>query len=246
MAILQAPLTLTRAAVLVLGAAVMAQAGPGSVPGHGFPGAGTRGAAPGAARGYARTGYGPASRGVYGGYRGGAGLPVRALPAGCATYRFGGSPWFFGGGIWYRPWGFGYGAFYPPVGLALAMLPLGYLTYYYSGVPYYWYNDVYYVDAPSGGYLVADPPMSAPAAPPPREAASPASAPADALLIIPKEGQNEQKMMADRQNAQRYAMDESGFDPARSDPNDPGTPRARRAYFRAMKSYLEERGYSVK
>ena len=90
------------------------------------------------------------------------------------------------------------------------------------------------------------PQSPAPAAPAPSGTASPNNAPADALLIIPKEGQNEQKMQADRQNAQRYAAEESGFDPAHSDASDPGTPRARRAYFRAMKSYLEERGYSVK
>jgi hypothetical protein len=249
------PHTLTRFATLALVAATVAQAGPGGL--HGASGAGFHGASMaemrgGASVGAVRGGYGPVSRGIYGGFRGGPGRSLRVLPMGCVSYRYGGSPWFYGGGIWYRPWGLGYAAFYPPVGLALAMLPFGYLTYYYGGIPYYWYQDVYYVDAPSGGYQVAAPPagdpypQAAPPPPAPSGAASPNNAPSDALLIIPKEGQNEQKMMADRQNAQRYAMDESGFDPARSDPNDPGTPRARRAYFRAMKSYLEERGYSVK
>jgi hypothetical protein len=65
-------------------------------------------------------------------------------------------------------------------------------------------------------------------------------------MIIPKEGQKEDKMVADRQQARRYAMDKSGYDPQRSDPSDPGTPRARQAYLKALKSYLEDRGYSVK
>lgn len=43
----------------------------------------------------------------------------------------------------------------------------------------------------------------------------------------------------------RFAENRAGYDPARSDPNDPGTPRARQSYLRALKSYLEERGYSV-
>jgi len=243
-------ITLTFGATLALMTAPVAQAGPGGL--HGA----THGAA---IRGFAPGGHGPVGRGIYGGYRGGAGVSLRVLPGGYASYRFGGSPWYFGGGVWYRPWGRGYAPFYPPVGLCLSVLPFGYMTYSYGGIPYYWYQDVYYVDAPSGGYMVANPPVnespypqpapapSMPSAPPPPPpAASPSSAPADALLIIPKEGQNEQKMVADRQEAQRYAMEESGFDPARSDPNDPGTPRARRAYFRAMKAYLEERGYSVK
>ena len=216
--------------------------------------------APVGVRGSMRVGGGPVVRGVYGGYRGLGGGMVRALPGGYATYRFGGSPWYYGGGIWYRPWGGRFAAFYPPVGLCLGALPFGYMTYYYSGMPYYYYQDVYYTDAPTGGYMVAEPPagaetyrQAAPApqspaasAPAPAGAASPNNAPADALLIIPKEGQNEQKMQTDRQNAQRYAVEESGFDPATGDASDPGTPRARRAYFRAMKSYLEERGYSVK
>jgi hypothetical protein len=46
--------------------------------------------------------------------------------------------------------------------------------------------------------------------------------------------------------AERFAQNQSRYDPARSDPADPGTPRARQSYLRAMKSYLETRGYSVK
>ena len=246
-------LTLARCTGLALAGLTAAQA---SVPWFGHAGR----AVPVGVRGGFRGG--PVVHGFYGGYRGFGGGMVRVLPGGCATYRFGGSPWYFGGGIWYRPWGAGFAAFYPPVGLCLAALPFGYLTYYYGGVPYYYYQDVYYTDAPTGGYMVAEPPAGAEAprlaapppqgaalsapAPAPSAAASPNNAPADALLIIPKEGQNEQKMQTDRQNAQRYAMEESGFDPAHSDAADPGTPRARRAYFRAMKSDLEERGYSVK
>ncbi len=172
--------------------------------------------------------------------------PVRILPRGYLTYTFGGSPWYMHNGYWYRPWRGAYVGCYPPIGLCLPLLPFGYSTVWFGGTRYYAYEDVYYVDAPAGGYTVVDPPAEreAPRAQP--RPGSPDAAALDALLIVPKEGQSEEKMKADRDAAQRYAMDESRYDPARSDPADPGTPRARRAYLKAMRAYLEERGYSVK
>jgi hypothetical protein len=198
------------------------------------------------------------SRGGYrgsswGGYRSGGGyystrVRVSSLPRGYATYQYRGSDWYFGAGHWYRPWRGAYLSYYPPVGLCLPLLPLGYLTYTYGGAPYYWYEDVYYTSAPSGGYMVVDPPaeLEAPRRPSQPIPGSTDAAALDALLIIPKAGQTEERMLADRQAAQRYAMEQSRYDPARSDPSDPGTPRARQAYQRALRSYLEERGYSVK
>ena len=202
---------------------------------------------------------GGSSRGGYrgpvwsGGVRSGgvhvyAGGMVRVPPGGYMTSRYRGDSWYFGGGHWYRPWRGGYAAFYPPVGLCLSALPFGYATYVYRDIPYYYYEDIYYTAAPAGGYMVVDPPPEReerrPSPPPPSSSRQDPAA--DALLIIPKEGQKEVAMIADRQKAQRFAVAESGYDPTYSDPSDPGTPRARRAYLRAMKSYLEERGYSVK
>jgi hypothetical protein len=235
--------TFARIAILILAGSGLVQAG---VPLGSF-GIHAGGALRGGFRGGFHGGFrgaGPVRLGIYGGIRGGG--MVRALPMGCVSYRFGGAPWFYGGGIWYRPWGLGYAPFYPPVGLCLAALPFGYMTYYYSGVPYYYYQDVYYTDAPSGGYMVTEPPVAEPEYAQPSRPAPASDPAADALLIIPKQGQDEKKMQADRQNAKAYAVDESGYDPARADASDPGTPRARRAYLRAMKAYLEERGYSVK
>jgi hypothetical protein len=65
-------------------------------------------------------------------------------------------------------------------------------------------------------------------------------------VIIPRNGQTEAKILADRQAAQRFASNQAGYDPAHSDPADPGTPRARQSYLRAMKGYLENQGYTVK
>jgi hypothetical protein len=107
--------------------------------------------------------------------------------------------------------------------------------------PAYWANGSYYTGAPGGsGFAVAAPP------PGQSPAGSPDDAALDALVIIPGNGQNEEKMIADRREARVFAMGRSGFDPARGDPADPGTARARQSHLRAMKSFLEGRGCSVK
>jgi hypothetical protein len=184
--------------------------------------------------------------GWYGGPRWGwgPGFFVPGLPLGCLTLSFGGAAWYYGGGYWYRPYGVGYVVDLPPAGIVIPALPYGYTTFVYGGVSYYCADDVYYTAAP-GGYVVTAPPPGRENLPGPQPG-SPDAAALDALVIIPKQGQSEDRILADRREAQRYAAAQSRYDPARSDPTDPGTPRARQSYLRAMKSYLERRGYSVK
>lgn len=185
----------------------------------------------------------------YGGPRWGWGvgfyLPV--LPLGCVSIAFGGGYWYYGGGYWYQPSGAGFVVAYPPPGIMVTALPPGCVPFTYGGVTYYTANSVYYTAAPGGsGYIVSQ-------APP--EQAVPVNQPApgtpdaealDALVVIPHNGQDEAKALADRRDAQRYAMNHTGYDPARSDASDPGTPRARQAYLKSLKSYLEARGYTVR
>ena len=199
-------------------------------------------------------------------WRGGWGWGPRyvypGLPRGYVSFTFGGAPWYYCGGFWYRPWGASFIVDAPPIGLVIPFLPLGCSTLVYGGATYYTLDDTYYTAAPSGpGYVVAAPPPDQPlvAQPPPAQppAAQPAPAPPqpapgsadalalDALVIFPKNGQSEEKMLQDRRDAMRFASAQTGYDPARSDPNDPGTPRARQDYLRSMKAYLEQRGYSV-
>ncbi|HLO65665.1 MAG TPA: DUF6515 family protein [Holophaga sp.] len=172
------------------------------------------------------------------------GSSYRSLPGGYHTYHYGGRPWYFHGGHWYRPWRGAYLGWYPPVGIWLDVLPIGYTTLWWGPVRYYVYENVYYRDSPDGGYITADPPEgregTTESRPPSQDQAA-----LDALLITPKEGQSAERMRADRADAQRYALRKSGYDPAYADPSDPGTPRARRAYLRAMREYLETRGYDV-
>ncbi|BDU76864.1 DUF6515 family protein [Mesoterricola sediminis] len=172
------------------------------------------------------------------------GAPYRVLPRGYATYYWGGHPYYYASGIWYRPWRGAYLGWYPPIGICLDVLPPGYSTFWWGSDRYYVYENVYYRDAPAGGYMVAEPPEGRERAAEPRTP-TPDEAALDALLITPKEGQSVERMKADRADAKRYALRKSGFDPAYSDPGDPGTPRARRAYLRALREYLETRGYEV-
>jgi hypothetical protein len=201
------------------------------------------------------SGFYPGFRGGYG-YRGGFyGRPLQGgprwgwgpgwfvprLPLGCLTLSFGGAAWYYGGGFWYQPSGAGFVVAIPPVGLLVPVLPPDCSTVVLGGVTYFCANDVYYTAAaPGPGYVVAAPP---PGQPPP---GSPDAAALDALVIIPRNGQDEPRILADRQDAQRFASNQAGYDPARADPTDPGTPRARQRYLRVMKSYLEDRGYTVK
>lgn len=216
--------------------------------GWGFHGGGGGFRGGGYGGGFRGAGYG---RGFYGGGYGGRGWfggNLRGLPGGYSRFWYGGSPYYCAGGFWYRPWNDWYLGCYPPVGLWMDTLPLGYDQFWDDGVHYYENQDVYYTDAPSGGYAVADPPegheaSTHPAKPMP---GSPDALALDALLIVPEKGQGAAKMKADRDNAQLYAETRSGYDPAYSDPEDPGTPRARRAYLKAMRTYLSDRGYAVK
>jgi hypothetical protein len=172
--------------------------------------------------------------------------PMTGAPRGYVPHGYRGAPWHYGGGYGYRPWGGGFGFGYPSIGFYLPLLPMGYMTVWFGGVPYYWSEGVYYTEAPYGGYVVADPPAREEAQKSPQSTDGGADPSLGTLLIIPKEGQDEERMVADRRDAQRYASEKSGYDPAHSDSSDPGTPRARKAYLRAVKLYLEDRGYSVK
>ena len=234
------------AALLV---AAIASAGPpgshGGGFGGGFHGGGFHGSGY-ARRGFAGGGSAPWAQRRASGYGQGnpgwIGSRVNALPGGFATYRYGGSPYYFAGGCWYRPWNGIYLGCYPPIGLYLPMLPWGCDSFWDDGICYYTYQDVYYTDTGSGGYEVVDPPpgQEPPAPGPAMDRPDP-----EPLAIVPEKGQDPARMKQDRADAQRYAIQRSGYDPAYGDPSDPGTPRARQAYLKALRSYLEGRGYSL-
>lgn len=99
--------------------------------------------------------------------RGGHPGPVYGLPHGHTVMRYGGHPYHYHRGYYYRPYPHGgYVVVRPPVGLFLAALPIGFATLMIGGAVHYSYAGVYYRPAP-GGYVVVDPPPGYVVTPPP-------------------------------------------------------------------------------
>jgi hypothetical protein len=175
-----------------------------------------------------------------------AGARVRTLPGGYRPYYYGGSRFYFSGGIWYEPGPYGFIVTRPPPGLFLTVLPPFYSTVWVGGVPYYYADNVYYQWQPSAnGYVVVDPPAGAdqPGAPP--EAPPPTSSD---FFIYPKNGQTKEQQAADQYECHSWSKSQTGFDPTQqSGGGSPADTGARRdQYQRAMTACLEARGYSVK
>ena len=171
-----------------------------------------------------------------------AGSVAHSVPATAITYTHGGASWYYHEGHWITPHGWGFRYRYPPCGLCIPFLPVGYMTFWFGGVPYYYYEGVYYIsDVNSPGYMVTVPPPLPPIPEVPSTSES-----FDALILIPLKGQSVDQMVQDRKEAQAYASERTGFDPNHLDANDPGIPRARAAYQRCVRAYLEGKGYNIK
>ena len=203
------------------------------------------GASAGLAQEHARAGRGQVldNRFNHGHYYPARGSVVRELPAGYRPYTFHGSRYYFYGGIWYAPGPGGFIVARPPIGLFLTVLPPFYTTVWFGGLPYYYANDVYYQWYPDqGGYVVVDPPPGAdqPNATPQSAPAAPA---ADNFYIYPRNGQTDQQTQNDRYECHSWAVNQTGFDPTRSQQQSTGSSAD---YRRAMVACLDARGYSAR
>jgi hypothetical protein len=166
---------------------------------------------------------------------------VSALPPGHYVAHWGRSPYYFHGGVWYRPERSHWVVIAPPIGLVVPYLPPFYTTIWAGGIPYYYANDVYYAWRPAQhGYVIVKPPAST--------AATDSQPTQDSLFIYPKNGQSDEQQAKDRYECHRWAANESGFDPTMplGGVSQDQTGDKRAAYFRAMTACLEGRGYSVK
>jgi len=174
------------------------------------------------------------------------GYSVSVLPPGHLDIGIRNGRLFFSAGVWFRPEGRRYVVVPPPPGAYLPILPPDYTTVWVGSSPYYYANGVYYATAPAGGYVVAPPPPESQVvtlSPPPVAAPAPLPASAeDGLIVYPKNGQSAAQMAADRAECTRWAVNQTGYDPARSSPGD-----ARRSDFqRAASACLEAHGYTAK
>jgi hypothetical protein len=233
------------AATVGLAAAGAALAGPGGGGGHAMGGGGHAAVGGGFHGGVARGGFyggyrGGYRGGYYGGYRGGA----------WAARPYYGWHGYYGG--WRGGWGCcGWGA-WPWVGLgwAVATLPYGYSTLWWGGVPYYYANNYYYVwDSGAGQYQAVEPPSQS-TAPPGSAGAPPASAASNTwtdLYAYPKAGQSTEQQAKDRDECHKWAVSQTGFDPAQpTQENQNDWAAKREGYLRAEGACLTARNYSVK
>jgi hypothetical protein len=188
----------------------------------------------------------------HGRYYAPVGTAARTLPADYRPYYHHGSPYYFGGGVWYAPRGPGFVVVTPPVGLVISVLPPYYSTVWIGGVPYYYADSVYYTAQPDqSGYVVASPPADAGApAPDAGDAGQPAPPPQAApmdFIIYPKNGQSKDQQAADEYECHNWARGQSGFDPTQADGGVAGgdADRAHSYYDRAMSACLQGRGYQI-
>lgn len=165
---------------------------------------------------------------------------VPSLPPGHRRYDWRGSPYYFAGGHWYRPYQNRFLIVGPPVGLFVSYLPGSYSTMWVGGTRYYYADDVYYTYEPARrGYVVARSPYG-------DDEDSDYEDGDDGrdqdLYIYPMRGQSEQQQSDDRYECHRWAVKETHYDPTDSsyDRND------RSDYDRAISACLTGRGYSVK
>jgi hypothetical protein len=166
------------------------------------------------------------------------------LPGGYYSTRYRGSPYYYHGGAWYRPYGPRYVVVAPPFGIGVSVLPPFYTTLWFGGSPYYYADDTYYQYRPERReYVVTEPPRGEPKVGTEAEAGG-----SDEIFVYPKQGQSEELQATDRYECHRWAVDRTGFDPTRPAGNVAETDMTSKRvdYRRAEGACLEARGYSVK
>ena len=83
------------------------------------------------------------------------------LPHSSISISFGGSPYFYGDGAFYRPFGGYYRLVPPPFGIHVGFLPYGFSSVYVGASLFYYYNGIFYRQYDEHSYEVVNPPMGA-------------------------------------------------------------------------------------
>lgn len=164
------------------------------------------------------------------------------LPSGYYSTHYHGSPYYYYGGAFYRPYGPRYVVVAPPFGIGVSILPPFYTTVWFGGAPYYYADDTYYQYRPERReYVVTEPPRGQPKV-------GTETGGSDEIFVYPKQGQTEEQQTTDRYECHRWAVDRTGFDPTRPAGNVAETDMTSKRvdYRRAEGACLEARGYSVK
>jgi hypothetical protein len=191
---------------------------------------------------YSHTGYGHVGS-HYNYHRGypGRGYSTYHLPYGYYSTRYYGSPYYYHGGSWYRPYGARFVVVAPPIGIGISVLPPYYSTVWFGSSPYYYADDTYYTYRPERReYVVTEPPRG--------EVRTEPSRASEEVFVYPKDGQSEDQQAADRDECHQWAVARTGFDPTRPAGNVAQTDMTSKQadYRRAEAACLDGRGYSVR
>ncbi|CAG8868456.1 hypothetical protein PS627_03034 [Pseudomonas fluorescens] len=146
-----------------------------------------------------------------------------------------GQDYFYSGGYWYRPQGPNYVVVTPPYGARIDSLPSYAREVWVGNALFFLAADIYYQYlSDSREYVVVNPPE----APPAQQAGSGYD-----VIAYPAHGQTAEQQQQDRYPCHRWAVDQSGFDPASAT----YAPAANVSdtYRRALGACLSGRGYSV-
>lgn len=147
-------------------------------------------------------------------------------------YAHKGQDYILSGGKWYRPSGAQWHAVAPPPGLRLPRLPDGAREIWIGSVLYHLAAGTYYIwRTDNRVYEVVSPPPAA------------AQEQEYDVIAYPARGQGEEQQGRDRYECHRWAVGQSGFDPAATS-TAPET-GLRDRYRRALGACLQGRGYSI-
>lgn len=167
------------------------------------------------------------------------GYTVDRFPGQQYRVPYRGQDFFYSGGYWYRPQGPRYVVVAPPYGIRTRQLPdyatrmwIGGAVFFLAAGTYYQYMD------DSQDYVVVNPPQGVPESQP-----QPAQTGGIDVSFYPANGQSPSQMEQDRYDCQRYAAQQSGFDPATATyaPAD----SVAYVYRQNMGNCLASRGYQV-
>lgn len=149
-----------------------------------------------------------------------------------------GQDYFFSGGYWYRPQGPRYIVVTPPYGIRVQYLPdyarevwVGSALFFLAAGSYYTY------EATTQQYVVVQAPTAIPAPAP-----QPQGNGYD-VVAYPANGQTPQQIDQDRYDCYRWAVQQSGFDPAAV--TYAPSPQVVQTYRQAQGNCLNSRGYQV-
>lgn len=149
-----------------------------------------------------------------------------------------GQNYFFSGGYWYRPQGPRYVVVQPPYGIRVGYLPDYAREVWVGGSLLFLAAGAYYAYQPaSQDYIVVQPPTAI-AQPMPQSQGNGYD-----VVAYPANGQSAAQIDQDRYDCYRWAVDQSGFDPAKV--TYAPSPAVVQTYRQAQGNCLGSRGYQV-